>query len=215
MGDNLLFKVVAKMFAVAALEPSAVWMSLKANPENFAELTERHGNHPRALSGESEVDCLESQDSLPAAENCGLLRESYELVAGQLPRKLANRREGGRRKPTQKRSAGAKQKEENEVSGKTNQAQALEPRRAPEAGGHREAETSFSRNYFFSIDEFHANVEMAVAFLLGIDDAGFVERWCFRSQQKILAGDEWFIHNQLSALLLMERVAQRTQNFSP
>jgi len=45
-GDNLLFKVGGKMFAVAALEPAAVWMSLKANPENFAELTEKHGIIP-------------------------------------------------------------------------------------------------------------------------------------------------------------------------
>ena len=40
-GNDLLFKVGGKMFAITALEPSAVWLSFKASPESFAELTER------------------------------------------------------------------------------------------------------------------------------------------------------------------------------
>ena len=87
-GDNLLFKVGGKMFAVAALEPAAVWMSLKANPENFAELTERHGIIPAPYLARAKWIALESQDSLPAAEIAGLLRECYELVLAKLPRKL-------------------------------------------------------------------------------------------------------------------------------
>src|SRR6267378_5683122 len=76
------------MFAVAALEPAAVWMSLKANPENFAELTERRGIIPAPYLARAKWIALESQDSLPAAEIAGLLRESYELVLAKLPRKL-------------------------------------------------------------------------------------------------------------------------------
>ena len=87
-GDNLLFKVGGKMFAVAALEPAAVWMSLKANPENFVELTERPGIIPAPYLARAKWIALESQDSLPAAEVAGLLRESYELVLAKLPRKL-------------------------------------------------------------------------------------------------------------------------------
>src|SRR5260221_6651600 len=85
-GDNLLFKVGGKMFAVAALEPAAVWMSLKANPENFAELTARRGIIPAPYLARAKWNALASQDSLPAAANAGLLRESYVLVLGQLAR---------------------------------------------------------------------------------------------------------------------------------
>src|SRR5258708_40128043 len=87
-GDNLLFKVGGKMFAVAALEPAAVWMSLKAKPENFAELTERPGIIPAPYRARAKRIALESQDSLPAAEIAGLLRESDHLVLSNLPRKL-------------------------------------------------------------------------------------------------------------------------------
>jgi predicted DNA-binding protein (MmcQ/YjbR family) len=87
-GDNLLFKVGGKMFAVAALEPAAVWMSLKANPENFVELTERPGIIPAPYLARAKWIAVESQDSLPAAEIAALLRESYELVLAKLPRKL-------------------------------------------------------------------------------------------------------------------------------
>ena len=40
-GNDLLMKVGGKMFAVMALEPSSVWLSVKCTPEDFAELTER------------------------------------------------------------------------------------------------------------------------------------------------------------------------------
>ena len=87
-GDDLLFKVGGKMFAVTRLEPAKVWLSLKANPENFAELTERPGIIPAPYLARAKWIALESQDSLPAAEIAGLLRESYELVLAKLPRKL-------------------------------------------------------------------------------------------------------------------------------
>src|SRR6266567_2726923 len=40
-GSDLLFKVGGKMFAATRLEPASVWLSFKASPENFVELTER------------------------------------------------------------------------------------------------------------------------------------------------------------------------------
>jgi predicted DNA-binding protein (MmcQ/YjbR family) len=87
-GDDLLFKVGGKMFAVTRLEPAKVWLSLKANPENFAELTERPGVIPAPYLARAKWISLETPDALPDAEIAELVRESYELVLAKLPRKL-------------------------------------------------------------------------------------------------------------------------------
>jgi len=87
-GDDLLFKVGGKMFAVTPLVPAKVWLSLKANPENFAELTERPGVIPAPYLARAKWIALETRDALPDAEISQLLRESYELVLAKLPRKL-------------------------------------------------------------------------------------------------------------------------------
>jgi len=87
-GDDLLFKVGGKMFAVTRLEPAKVWISLKASPEKFAELTERPGVLPAPYLARAKWIALESPDALPSAEVAELLRESYELVLAKLPRKL-------------------------------------------------------------------------------------------------------------------------------
>jgi predicted DNA-binding protein (MmcQ/YjbR family) len=87
-GDDLLFKVGGKMFAVTRLEPAKVWLSLKANPEHFAELTERPGIIPAPYLARAKWIALESPDALPDAELAQLLRESYELVRAKLPRKM-------------------------------------------------------------------------------------------------------------------------------
>jgi predicted DNA-binding protein (MmcQ/YjbR family) len=87
-GDDLLFKVGGKMFAVTRLEPAKVWLSLKANPENFAELTERPGVIPAPYLARAKWIALESPDAVPDAELAQFLRESYELVRAKLPRKI-------------------------------------------------------------------------------------------------------------------------------
>src|SRR5580700_3205106 len=87
-GDDLLFKVGGKMFAVTPLVPAKIWISLKANPENFAELTERPGVLPAPYLARAKWIALESPDALPSAEVAELLRESYGLVLAKLPRKL-------------------------------------------------------------------------------------------------------------------------------
>jgi predicted DNA-binding protein (MmcQ/YjbR family) len=86
-GDNLLFKVGGKMFAITSLEPAKVWISLKASPENFAELTERPGVIPAPYLARAKWISLETADALPDAEISQLVRESYELVLAKLPRK--------------------------------------------------------------------------------------------------------------------------------
>ncbi|HET7105896.1 MAG TPA: MmcQ/YjbR family DNA-binding protein [Candidatus Acidoferrum sp.] len=87
-GDDLLFKVGGKMFAVTRLEPAKVWISLKANPESFADLVERPGIIPAPYLARAKWIALESPDALPDAELTQLLRESYELVLAKLPRKV-------------------------------------------------------------------------------------------------------------------------------
>jgi len=87
-GDDLLFKVGGKMFAVAPLVPAKIWISLKANPENFAELTERPGIIPAPYLARAKWISLETADALPDAEIAQLVRGSYELVLAKLPRKM-------------------------------------------------------------------------------------------------------------------------------
>lgn len=88
-GDHLLFKVGGKMYVITSLEPGkGNFLSLKADPEEFAELTERPGVVPAPYLARAKWVALEEEDSLPRAEICRLLRRSYELVAAKLPKKL-------------------------------------------------------------------------------------------------------------------------------
>lgn len=86
-GDNLVFKVAGKIFAIAALEPGEVWLMFKCSPEDFAELVERPGIVPAPYLARASWIALESEDSMPAAEIRGRLRASYDLVVAKLPRK--------------------------------------------------------------------------------------------------------------------------------
>jgi len=86
-GDDLLFKVGGKMFAITPLEPAPVWLSLKASPEEFAELTERPGIIPAPYLARAKWVAIESPDTLPLNELASLLRTSYDLVVAKLPGK--------------------------------------------------------------------------------------------------------------------------------
>ncbi|MGB7847796.1 MAG: MmcQ/YjbR family DNA-binding protein [Candidatus Acidiferrum sp.] len=85
-GDDLLFKVGGKMFAITPLEPARLWLSLKADPEEFAELAERAGIIPAPYLARAKWIAIETQDALPPAEVAALLRKSYDLVLAKLPR---------------------------------------------------------------------------------------------------------------------------------
>jgi predicted DNA-binding protein (MmcQ/YjbR family) len=84
--DNLLFKVGGKMFGITPLEPAPLWLSLKADPEEFAELIERPGIIPAPYLARAKWIAIESPETLPQAELAALLRKSYELVVAKLPR---------------------------------------------------------------------------------------------------------------------------------
>jgi predicted DNA-binding protein (MmcQ/YjbR family) len=87
-GNDLVFKVAGKMYAVTCLEPAKVWLSFKCSSEDFADLTERPGIIPAPYMARAQWVALESEDSLPAAEIKRRLKQSYELVFGKLPKKV-------------------------------------------------------------------------------------------------------------------------------
>ena len=87
-GNDLTFKVANKMFAHAALDPGLpVWLSFKASPENFYQLTERQNIVPAPYLARAQWVALETRDAVPPAELASLLREAYELVVAKLPAK--------------------------------------------------------------------------------------------------------------------------------
>ena len=87
-GDDLVFKVGGKMFAVLVLEPKySVRMSFKCTPEKFAELTEREGIIPAPYSARYSWVATEAFDTIESAELKPLLRESYQMVFEKLPKK--------------------------------------------------------------------------------------------------------------------------------
>src|SRR5882724_9705086 len=110
-GNDLLFKVGGKMFAVTPLEPASVFLSFKASPENFAELTERAGIIPAPYLARAQWVALQTKDALPAEELARFLRESYDMVFAKLPRKVREAaiaaksaaRKQRARKPTKKK----------------------------------------------------------------------------------------------------------------
>ena len=86
-GDDLVFKIGGKMFAVVVLVPAKVWLSFKCSPEEFAELTERPGIIPAPYSARYYWVALETHDALATTELERLLRTSYDMVFAKLPRK--------------------------------------------------------------------------------------------------------------------------------
>jgi predicted DNA-binding protein (MmcQ/YjbR family) len=86
-GNDLVFKVVGKMFAVLALEPGEHLCSFKCTPEEFAELTERPGVVPAPYLARAHWIALQAEDALPRAEIKRLLRGAYDQVVEKLPKK--------------------------------------------------------------------------------------------------------------------------------
>ncbi|HTZ48900.1 MAG TPA: MmcQ/YjbR family DNA-binding protein [Verrucomicrobiae bacterium] len=112
--DDLVFKVGGKMFAVAPLEPARVWLTIKADPEAFVELTERPGIIPAPYLARAKWIAIESPEALSQAEVLDLLRKSYELVTAKLPagkrQSLASLRKTKKRKLATKKVAKRKKR---------------------------------------------------------------------------------------------------------
>ncbi|HEX4537990.1 MAG TPA: MmcQ/YjbR family DNA-binding protein [Candidatus Acidoferrum sp.] len=87
-GSDLTFKVAGKMFAHTVLEPAPVWLSFKASPENFYNLTERPDIIPAPYLARAQWVALETKDALSSAELAALVRDSYDLIVAKLPKKI-------------------------------------------------------------------------------------------------------------------------------
>jgi predicted DNA-binding protein (MmcQ/YjbR family) len=104
--DDLLFKVAGKMFALTPLEPSRLWLCLKASPEEFAELTERPGIIPAPYLARAKWIAIENANAVSPAETATLLKRSYELVVEKLPKATREKlSSGGGSRSTVKKKA--------------------------------------------------------------------------------------------------------------
>ena len=87
-GDNLVFKVGGKMFALAATEPAAAHrLSFKCTDEGFAELLENDGVAPAPYLARAKWVALERFDALSDREIEHRIHEAYDTVFERLPRK--------------------------------------------------------------------------------------------------------------------------------
>ena len=88
-GNDLVFKIAGKMFAVMALEgPVKYIMSFKCTEEKFNELIEQEGIDPAPYMARNKWAAIERFDVLSDRDLKALLRNSYELVVEKLPRKV-------------------------------------------------------------------------------------------------------------------------------
>ena len=87
-GNDLVFKIAGKMFAVTVLESASKYcLSFKCTEEQFAELIEQDGIDPAPYSARYHWVALESFDVLGQKELKALLRNAYDLVFEKLPKK--------------------------------------------------------------------------------------------------------------------------------
>lgn len=86
-GNDLVFKIGGKMFAVTSLEPAKVWLSFKCSPEEFAEMIESPGVIPAPYLARAHWVAVEQEDALPVTEIKKRLRRAYDLVLSTLPKK--------------------------------------------------------------------------------------------------------------------------------
>lgn len=88
-GNDLLFRIGEKMFAVVAFEPShGVALSFKCTPEKFAELVELDGIIPAPYMARHLWVGFERFDALPDRELKPLLKNAYQMVREKLPKKV-------------------------------------------------------------------------------------------------------------------------------
>jgi predicted DNA-binding protein (MmcQ/YjbR family) len=92
-GENLCFKVRGKIFAIVDLsEGNLTPITLKCAPEKFHEVLEIEGISQAPYVGRYKWILLESSNVLPFTEIEALVRQSYDLVAANAPKKRAVRK---------------------------------------------------------------------------------------------------------------------------
>ncbi len=84
-GETLVFKVKEKIFVTVDLNVgTGTRISLKCDPEKFAELLEREGAHPAPYVGRYQWIGLEELNTLPDRELEELIRQSYAIVSAKV-----------------------------------------------------------------------------------------------------------------------------------
>jgi predicted DNA-binding protein (MmcQ/YjbR family) len=102
-GNDLVFKIGGKMFAVIGLDPASEHcLSLKCTPEKFAELIEKDGIVPAPYVARYHWVALDRFNAVSEKELKTLLRNAYDLVLAKLP-KRARAEVEGKRKPGKRR----------------------------------------------------------------------------------------------------------------
>src|SRR5437899_12514144 len=87
-GHDLCFLISGKMFAVASLDKTdAHAVSFKCTPERFAELIEMDGIIPAPYMARNHWVTLQGFDALRDAEIKEYVRDSYDMVVANLPKK--------------------------------------------------------------------------------------------------------------------------------
>jgi predicted DNA-binding protein (MmcQ/YjbR family) len=105
-GDDLVFKIGGKMFAVVPLEPAAAThLSFKCTPEKFAELAETPGIIPAPYMARAMWVAFEDLNALRTDEIRALIRESYDLVFAKLTKKIQEELTAGGRSQRSTRPA--------------------------------------------------------------------------------------------------------------
>lgn len=110
-GNDLVFKIAGKMFAVMALEgPVKYIMSFKCTDEKFNELIEQEGMDPAPYMARNKWVAIERFDVLKDKELKALLRNSYDLVFEKLPMKVREQLGASPSSATRPRKAAAKKR---------------------------------------------------------------------------------------------------------
>src|SRR5258708_36113067 len=87
-GNDLVFKIGGKMFAVIGLDPASDHCLLfKCTPEKFAELIEKDGIVPAPYVARYHWVALERFNAVSGKELKTLLRTAYDLVLAKLPQR--------------------------------------------------------------------------------------------------------------------------------
>lgn len=86
-GDDRVFKVGGKMFAVIGSRPRADSMSFKASDESFRLLAELPGLGPAPYLARAKWIRISPLTALPPSELEAYLRRAYEIVRGGLSKK--------------------------------------------------------------------------------------------------------------------------------
>lgn len=110
-GNDLVFKIAGKIFAVMVLEgPAKYVMSFKCTEERFNELIEQEGIDPAPYMARNKWVAIERFDALSDKELKALLRKSYEMVVGKLPKKLREQLGASPSSTTRPKKASAKKR---------------------------------------------------------------------------------------------------------